>query len=94
MSIARPEFEAVAELAATIAKRRGVSTRIRALDDRDFSHVFVNADGRITTFGVEPTEEVLLGHLLADDLGKIVSSPVLTHTTDKTRSVDRFSAHE
>jgi hypothetical protein len=59
--------------------------------EREFSHVFVQNNGQITTFGGREEEEFLLGHILRDDLRAIFNSPALDKRTAKFLPTRRFA---
>jgi MoaA/NifB/PqqE/SkfB family radical SAM enzyme len=91
MELDTQQFEVMTDLAEVLMKGASVHLRKQTLRSRDMSHLFINNDGRVTTFGVEPGEEFLLGMAGTDSFEELATSPILQRLSGKHSPVDRFN---
>lgn len=64
--------------------------RIRSIQSRSLTHLFIQNSGLVTTFGSYSQEEIILGHILRDEFTDILKSPAIRCDSPKFREVERF----
>lgn len=68
-----------------------IHVRTRTVEAREFTHFFIQNNGQVVTFGSEPQEEFLLGHILTDDVAGMVSLPIFNRQSSKYNRIERFA---
>jgi MoaA/NifB/PqqE/SkfB family radical SAM enzyme len=65
--------------------------RVRSVQARSFTHIFIQNSGTITTFGSYYQEEIILGHILHDRIDRVLRSPAIRWDSPKFEEIDRFT---
>jgi len=68
-----------------------IYVRTRTVAAREFTHFFIQNSGQVVTFGSQPQEEFLLGHILTDDVATMINLPIFNRHSSKYDSTERFA---